>query len=126
MKLIFTMVLIMIGCSGAAIESPQYQYQLVKLIKLDNKNFNHTAEDGYVYTEIAYPGCEQTGTAEIDVGDYYLGPDCFYGNIQYIEIIKKESGWRLQIPICYAGHTFNFARTIKIFCRYPADRMCKS
>ena len=104
-----------------ATESSQFHYQLVKLIKIENNNFKSTSSDGEVYTEINYPNCQLNGEPAIDIGDYYLGPDCFYGNIQYVKVIDKKDAWRIQIPICYSSRTYNFVRTIKVFCKYPQE-----
>ena len=114
------LILILAGKLFAA-QSPQFQYQLVKLIKVENSNFTSTTSNGKVYTEIKHPNCKIEGEPAIDIGDYYLGPDCFYGNAQYVKVIDKKTAWRIQIPICYSSHTYNFVRTIKVFCKYPSD-----
>lgn len=119
MKKIFFILSIFINGPLVALDNSQFYYQMVKLLKVENKDFRHTAEDGEVYTDIAYPTCKPQGEPEIDIGDFYLGPDCFYGNPQFVKVINQDHGWRIQIPICYASHTFRFFRTIKLFCKYP-------
>lgn len=118
-KTIVFILMMVFSVSLIASDNAQFHYQLVKLIKIENKDFNHTAEDGEIYAEILYPTCKQQGKPEIDIGDYYLGPDCFYGNPQFVKVINQNKNWRIQIPICYSSHTFKFYRTVKLFCKYP-------
>jgi hypothetical protein len=102
-----------------ALAYEQYNYKLVNIIKIETKDFVRSKNESAVYAKIPFPDCEKNGRPDIDIGDYLLGPDCFMGDAQYIEVKKDEHQWRIQLPYCYSSHLYSFVRNIKIFCKYP-------
>jgi len=97
-------------------------FRLVKLVHIDKTSFDGHYEDGGPYTDIEYPDCLPEGTAAIDIGERYLGGDCFYGQLQFIEIKNKETFWRIHLPLCYSTHIFNLSRDVRVYCTYPIEK----
>lgn len=96
----------------------QYHYELVRIQKIETKDFSKSSEKSAVFTKIDYPQCNTNGEPELDIGDYLLGSDCFFGEEAFIEVKPSEKGWKLYLPYCYSGHIYKFARTVKVFCKY--------
>lgn len=113
------LLLLFWGMVPVAYASGEKEYRLVKLVHLDKTSFDGNYEDSGAYADIEYPDCQAGGSAEIDIGERYLGGDCFYGEVQFIEIRKKKSAWRIHLPLCYSTHIYNLSRNARIYCAYP-------
>ncbi len=97
----------------------QYDYKLVNLVKIEKMNFRKAENESNVFAEVTLPNCDKGGEPVLDIGDYYLGPDCFGGDKQYVKIRRTDSSWRVHIAYCYSNHLYDFNRTVRVFCRYP-------
>jgi len=90
-------------------------YRLVDVVHLKAKDFKGQ-ENSKIYAEVSIPNCKPEEYHEIDMGDYLLGPDCFYGEPQSIEVREKKNKWRIYLPYCYSSHTYTFSRKIHVYC----------
>jgi hypothetical protein len=91
------------------------KYDLVDVIHVTTKDFKYH-KDSKAYAEIPFPVCATGERKEIDIGDYLLGPDCFYGEPQQIEVRAEKNQWLILLPYCYSGHLVSFSRNVHVYC----------